>query len=212
MNRILCAALLAGAAGPAWGGELGLEAMREAECPGVRQCIVDGAEITAGPGEDARLVEQSYRGIIGLGVALTDTEAPRDREIQGPIAEGDVPGERLTVAFDAPRRIDRIAITHLFNPGVPGDPQEEALIEGHLAGESLGTLSIRSLSDEAGGFDVGDLGLVATVLRESPEAGTYVIVEPFGGEVDRLVFRAGRVESGDTSDYSLMGIVSRPAE
>src|SRR6056297_582944 len=72
-------------------------AYRAAGCLGAASCRIGAALIGAGPAPRARLTEQRHAEVHGLGVALTDTQADRDRELQGPILEQRLPGETVTV-------------------------------------------------------------------------------------------------------------------
>lgn len=183
-----------------------------AGCIGSRTCTVAGAELSAGPAPDARFARQDFAAVVGLGVAATDTGADRDDEIQGPVDDRGLSGESVTVTFAAPHRVGRIVLAHLYNPEMPGDPPETAIIEGFRAGESLGQLRLTSINDESGAFRLAGDARIGAVRRLDTRAGQYVLFEPFGTPVDRVVFSAPAVPSGDTSDYSLVSLAARPAD
>jgi len=187
------------------------ESYRASGCIGAADCRIGAARIVAGPAPGARLGEQFFRDVVGLGVTLTDTGADRDRELQGPIMADAVPGETISIAYDAPHAIESIVIAHLYNPGVAGDPTEEAIIEGFRDGARIGSLIVHSESDGPGDFTISG-NHTATVHRHSVSAGAFSIETPFAAAVDRLVFRATAVGSGDTSDYSVVSIIARPGD
>jgi hypothetical protein len=71
-------------------------------------------------------------------------------------------------------------------------------------------VSVLNHSDAAGDFQV--LGMARSgVMRSSARAGAFVLLDPFAGPVDRLVFRATGVGAGDTADYSIVAIGAVPA-
>ncbi len=185
-------------------------------CLGAPACRIGAAWIVAEPSDDdARLAEQldQERGAMaGLGVAHNAGNGFNNPEIQGAVAPGDRAhtGERLVVAFDTPHRVTTITLAHLFNPEtVPGDAAEEALVEGFSNGESLGVISVASLSRTTTRLT----GPVGQMTEVSPEAGAIMLIGPFvGAPVDRLVFRARGVEAGDTSDYSVARITALPLD
>lgn len=212
MRRILWSLPLVAFAATAPAAEVvvDLDTVRAADCEGAAACTLGAAVLSAGPAPRARLGAQDYGGVVGLGVAATATGADRDDELQGPVIESALPGETLTIEFERPHAVARIVIGHLYNPDMPGDPAETAIIEAFRDGESLGTLRLQSISDAEGAFALGGTAGVASVRRLDARAGQYLMTEPFRGRVDRLVFRAGAVSRGDTADYSVVSMVARP--
>lgn len=184
---------------------------RAAGCLDRPACQIGAAILSAEQAGEARFVEQDFAGVYGLGIAATNTNADRDEEIQGPIADLGVPGERLTVTFAVPHVIDRIVIGHLYNPNMPGDPMETAIIEGFSGEESLGILRLQSVDDTAGAFTLEGNASVGAVRRLDVTAGQYVLFSPFGAAVDRVVLTGAEVVSGDTADFSLVALGARPA-
>ena len=205
------AALLAGSAA---GEELVVTAEDAiaAGCIAMPACRVGGLELTAGPAPEARFSRQHYSGVTGLGVAATDTGADRDDEIQGPILDRGLPGESVILAFDRPHRITRLVVAHLYNPDMPGDPPETAVIEGFLEGQSLGALRLTSVDDDLGAFALEGTAGVGAVRRLDTLAGQYVFLEPFAGPVDQVLLGAAPVASGDTADYSFVSLTAAPGE
>jgi len=207
MHRFLVAALL-GLSLPQGAGaaEIGIDLARENGCLGQQSCRLGPARLSAGPGAEARLIEQTYREVSGIGIALIDTAADRDREIQGPVLDKDVLGERLTLTLDRARAIEAVTVAHLFNPSVPGDPAELAIIEGFRDGVSLGAIRLRNEGEAESGFSASGAAFDG-VERVAQDAGVFVLTTPFGGPVDSVVFTAGAVSSGDSSDYSLVSVL-----
>jgi len=201
--------LLAGAAA---GDELVVTAedVIARQCLGTPACRIGALELTAGPTPQARLTRQHYSGVTGIGVAATDTGADRDDEIQGPILDRGLAGESVILAFDRPHRIARLVVAHLYNPDMPGDPPETAVIEGFRAGQSLGALRLTSVDDDLGAFALEGTAGVGAVRRLDTLAGQYVLFEPFDGAVDRVVLGAAPVPSGDTADYSFVALTAAP--
>lgn len=181
----------------------------EAGCVGRQTCAVGAFRLSAGPAP-AVLIDQGFRGLLGVGVALTDTAADRDREIQGALEAFGLEGETLVLVLDAPRAVARIEIGHLFNPAMPGDPPEGAVIEGFLAGRSVGAVRVVNLSESEGGYRAEGRNPEGTVQRLSSATGHFAIERPFGSPVDRIAFTAPGVEDGDTSDYSLVSVTLGP--
>ena len=198
------------AAAPAASGDIVMERAREAGCLGTASCRIGPATLTAGPAPVARFTRQHYSGVTGLGVMATDTGADRDDEIQGPVLDRRLPGESVTIAFDTPSAIARIVLAHLYNPDMPGDPAETAVIEGFRDGESLGTLRLTSVDNDAGAFLLAGSARVGAVRRLATLPGQFALFEPFGAPVDRLVLTAAAVAAGDTADYSLVSVTVAP--
>lgn len=182
----------------------------DAGCVGAASCVVDGATITAGP-DGATLSEQDFRGARGLGVDFLNgvpIDSSNANELQGGLDGGT--GESILVEFDNPIEIAEIILAHFYNPTeFADDPQEVAIITGWNAENISETLTIRNNSNAAGGFDViGD----AMVVRISEEMGTFSITNLFPnlGPISKLLFEAGKVISGDNSDYSIASITEVP--
>ncbi len=200
-----------GLATPAAGFEIGPESYRI--CLGRTDCDLGAARLRAlgdDPGRPARFTEQddpARGGVRGLGVAHAPGNGFNDPELQGPVAGGS--GERIEVSYPAPQRVRAITIAHLFNPEhIDADPTEEAIIEGFLGAEPVGTIVVTSLTDRS----VQLIGPGGQVHRSSTEAGVIDLAAPFAGvAVDRLVFSAPGVPAGDSSDYSIARILTDTA-
>jgi hypothetical protein len=180
-------------------------------CLGRPACGIGEARLVAGgAGGAARFAEQADpdRGAVpGLGVQADPGNGFNDPELQGPVSGAG--GETIAVEWRRPQRILAITIAHLFNPEhISDDPAERAVIEARAGGERLAVLELTSVDDST----VRLAGAGGGTKRLSLEAGVVLVMDPFDGRaVDRLVFSAPPVPSGDTSDYSIASIRSEPA-